>query len=285
MKLPPFDYVSPSSLAEATQILAAANGAARPIAGGQSLMPLMAFRLTTPSLLVDLAKIPDLDRIVIGDDGVRLGARVRWCDIEADTRLASALPLLSAAIEHVAHYQIRFRGTVGGSLAHADPAAEMPGIAATADAIIETVGVKGNREIAAADFFVGPLDTSLLPDEIIIGVRFQPWPMQRRWAFEEFARRRGDFALAGIALFYDLDASGRAANAHIGVIGATDKPMRLAAAEAALNGRPIDTASIDAAARAAASAVEPPNDYQGSAEYRRSLVATLLERALRRAAA
>ena len=282
MKLPPFDYCSPTTLAEATQILAAAGGSARPLGGGQSLMPLMAFRLTTPSLLVDLAHIPDLDRIRIDADHVHIGARVRWCDIEADKRLATELPLLAAAIEHVAHYQIRNRGTVGGSLAHADPAAEMPGIAATSDAIIEVVGTKGRRSIAAADLFLGPLETSLLPDEIITGVRFARWPAGRRWAFEEFARRRGDFALAGIALFYDLD-DGSVRDAHIGVIGATDKPRRLAEAEAALNGRALDAAAIAAAARAAEAAVEPPNDIQGSAEYRRSLVATLLERALHKA--
>jgi carbon-monoxide dehydrogenase medium subunit len=284
MKLPPFDYQSPASLAEATQILAAAAGAARPLAGGQSLMPLMAFRLTMPSVLVDLARIPGLDRITINADHVHLGARVRWCDIEADTRLASTLPLVAAAIEHVGHYQIRNRGTVGGSLAHADPAAELPGIAVTSDASIDVVGAAGARSIAAADLFVGALETSLAHDEIITGIRFPRWPAEKRWAFEEFARRRGDFALAGIALFYDVDDGGRVGNAHVGVIGATDRPRRLAAAEAALDGRAIDATSIAAAARAAAAAVEPPNDIHGSAEYRRALVATLLERGLRKAA-
>jgi carbon-monoxide dehydrogenase medium subunit len=284
MKLPPFDYCSPTSLAEATKILAAGGGAARPLSGGQSLMPLMAFRLTTPSMLVDLAHIPDLGRIRIEADHVHIGARVRWCDIEASSTLGAELPLLAAAIEHVAHYQIRNRGTVGGSLAHADPAAEMPGIAVTLDGVIEVVGAGGSRSIAAADLFLGALETSLAHDEIITGVRFPRWPAQRRWAFEEFARRRGDFALAGIALFYDLD-QGRVANAHVGVIGATDRPCRLAAAEAALNGRALGAASIAAATKAAAAAVEPPNDIQGSADYRRSLVATLLERALRKAAA
>jgi carbon-monoxide dehydrogenase medium subunit len=284
MKLPPFDYSAPTSLAEATRILAAAAGAARPLAGGQSLMPLMAFRLTTPSMLVDLARIPGLDRITIEGDYVQLGARVRWCDIEADKRLRTALPLLAAAVEHIAHYQIRNRGTVGGSLAHADPAAELPGIAVTSDALIDVVGVSGARSIRAADLFVGALETSLGPDEIITAVRFPRWPTGRRWAFEEFARRRGDFALAGIALFHDVDGGGRVSNAHVGVIGATDKPRRLAAVEAALDGQMIDATSIAAAARAAAAAVEPPNDIQGSAEYRRALVATMLERALRKAA-
>lgn len=285
MKLPAFEYQSPTSLTEATRILAAAGGAARPLAGGQSLMPLMAFRLTMPSVLVDLAHIPDLDRITIAADHVHLGARVRWRDIESDTRLAAALPLLAAAIAHVGHYQIRNRGTVGGSLAHADPAAELPGIAVTSDASIEVVGVAGERAIAAADLFVGALETSLAPDEIITGIRFPRWPAARRWAFEEFARRRGDFALAGVALFWDLADGGRLANAHVGVIGATERPRRLAAAEAALDGHALDAKVIAAAARAAAAAVEPPDDIHGSAEYRRALVATLLERGLRKAAA
>ena len=154
----------------------------------------------------------------------------------------------------------------------------------TCDASIDVVGAAGSRTIAAADLFVGALETSLAHDEIITGVRFPRWPAGRRWAFEEFARRRGDFALAGIALFYDVDGSGRTANANVGVIGATDKPRRLTAAEAALDGRALDETSIAVAARAAAAAVEPPNDIQGSAEYRRSLVATMLERALRKAA-
>ena len=138
----------------------------------------------------------------------RLGAMVRWRDIEDDARLATAHPLLKAAIAHVAHYQIRNRGTVGGSLAHADPAAEMPGIAVTCDAEIAVVGKAGARVIQAADFFQGPLTTALTPDEIITEVRLPAWPARRRWGFQEFARRRGDFAMAGAAVFYDPDESG-----------------------------------------------------------------------------
>ena len=220
MKLPPFDYKTPTTLAEAVAILAAEGGAARPLAGGQSLLPILAFRLAAPSVLVDLRRIPDLRRITIDGKGVHLGAMTRWHDIENDKRLRAAHPLLVEAIGHVAHYQIRNRGTVGGSLAHADPATEMPGIAVTCEAEIEAVGPSGSRKIAAADLFLGPLTTSLATDEIITGVRLPSWPEGRRWGFEEFSRRRGDYALAAVALYYDEDENGRARDAHVGVIGA-----------------------------------------------------------------
>ena len=283
MKLPPFEYATPATLAEAVALLASSGGTAKPIAGGQSLLPTMAFRLAAPALLVDLRKLPDLDRIAIEDDSVRLGAKVRWRDIEDDARLRTAHPLLVAAIAHVAHYQIRNRGTVGGSLAHADPAAEMPGIAVTCDAELTLAGSSGSRVVRAADFFLGPLSTALADDELIVEVRLPPWPAKRRWAFEEFSRRRGDFALAAVAVFYDVDEAGRAGNAHVGVIGACHRAHRLAQAEAALNGRVIDESAIRAAASAAAAAVDPPEDLHASAAYRRSLVGTLLERALTRA--
>jgi carbon-monoxide dehydrogenase medium subunit len=205
---------------------------------------------------------------------------VRWRDIERDARLKSAHPLLVAAVAQVAHYQIRNRGTVGGSLAHADPAAEMPGIAVTCDAEISVSGPKGKRRVPAGEFFTGPLSTVLADDELITEVRLPAWPANRRWGFEELARRRGDFAIAGVAAFYDVDDYGKAIDAHIGVIGACTRPHRIAQAEAALNGRVVDAAAIQAAARAAEKAVEPPEDLHASAAYRRSLVGTLLERVL-----
>jgi CO/xanthine dehydrogenase FAD-binding subunit len=283
MKLPPFEYAAPTTLAEAISLLASNGGTAKPLAGGQSLLPTMAFRLAAPKLLVDLRRIPGLDRIEVRDDGVRLGAKVRWREIEDDTRLRTAQPLLAAAVAHVAHYQIRNRGTVGGSLAHADPAAELPGVAVTCDAEIVVAGPAGSRSVRAAEFFLGPLSTALAEDELIVELRLPRWPASRRWAFEEFSRRRGDFALAGVAVFYDLDAAGRAKNTRIGVIGACHRPHRVAAAEAALEGRTVDEAAIQSAARAAQDALDPPEDLHASAAYRRSLAGTLLERALLRA--
>ena len=226
-----------------------------------------------------------LFRSRITENGVTLGAMVRWRDIEDDARLSAAHPLLKAAVAHVAHYQVRNRGTVGGSLAHADPAAEMPGIALTCDAEIAVVGKAGARVIKAADFFTGALATALAPDEIIVEVRLPPWPARRRWGFQEFARRRGDFALAAAAVFYDEDAGGRAINAHVGVIGVADRPLRLAAVEALLNGQTIDEATIAKAEAATAAAVDPPEDIHASAAYRRALAGTMVERALKQAAA
>jgi aerobic carbon-monoxide dehydrogenase medium subunit len=284
MKPPRFDYACPTTLDEAVALLASRPGEAKALAGGQSLMPILAFRLAAPSLIVDLRKLPALDAIAVETQGVRLGAKVRWRDIERDERLRAAHPLLQAAVAHVAHYQIRNRGTVGGSLAHADPAAELPGIAVACDGEIAITGPAGSRLVAAASFFTGPLATVLAADELITAIHLPPWPPGRRWAFQEFARRRGDFALAGIALFYDRDAEGRAANTHIGVIGACSVPHRIGAAEAALDGHVVETEAILAAARAAAAAVDPPADIHGGAAYRRALVETLVERALTSAA-
>ena len=284
MKLPPLEYACPATLSEAIALLAAHDGDAKAIAGGQSLMPMLAFRMAAPTLLVDLRKLPELKEIRISADGVRLGAMVRWRDIEDDERLSSAHPLLQAAVAHVAHYQIRNRGTIGGSVAHADPAAEIPGIVVTCEARIAVTGKSGAREIAAADFFLGPMMTVLAPDEIITDIRFPAWPARRRWGFEEFSRRRGDFALAGAAVFYDQDAGGKASNAHVGVIGVGDRPRRLPEVEAVLNGRAVDATAIERAAEITSATVDAQDDIHAGAAYRRSLAGTMVERALTRAA-
>jgi aerobic carbon-monoxide dehydrogenase medium subunit len=282
MKPAPFEYQAPTTLREGIELLAS-NPEAMVIAGGQSLMPVLALRLATPSLLVDLRRVPGLDAIAIGDGGVRLGTRVRWRDIEDDRRLEIAHPLLREAIAHVAHYQIRNRGTVGGSLAHADPAAELSGVAVTCEAEITLVGAAGSRTIRAGEFFTGPLATVRERDEIITELYLPFWPKDRHWAFLKFAQRQGDFALVGIALFYDEDQDGRVRNAHIGVIGACDRPRRLTEVESMLNGRPVDEVLIGEAAETAARTVDPPEDLHAPAAYRRALVATLVERGLRSA--
>jgi carbon-monoxide dehydrogenase medium subunit len=248
-------------------------------------VPMLAFRLAQPSMLVDLRKLTELRRIKISDAGVSLGAMTRWRDIEDDARLATAHPLLKAAIAHVAHYQIRNRGTVGGSIAHADPAAEMPGIVVACDAEIAVIGKAGERVIKAGDFFQGPLMTALAADEIIVEVRLPAWPAARRWGFQEFSRRRGDFAMAAAAVFYDLDADGRARNAHVGAIGVADRPLRLTAVEAVLNGQIIDDATIAKADAAASAAVDPDDDIHASGAYRKALIGTMVERALKAASA
>lgn len=284
MKPAAFQYAVPNTVAEAVALLAQHDGEAKPLSGGQSLMPVLNFRLATPKMLVDLRKLPGLDGISVKADGTSLGAKVRWVDIEKSEALAKGQPMLSAAMEHVAHYQIRNRGTVGGSLAHADPAAEMPGLAVALDARIRIVGSKGERTVESGSFFTGPLSTVLASDELIVEVLLPAWPAARRWGFQEFARRRGDFALAGAAVWYDTDGSGKAVNAHVAVIGASDRPRRLPTVEALINGKAMDEASIAAAAAAVPAAVDPMTDIHASAAYRKSLASTMVERALADAA-
>jgi carbon-monoxide dehydrogenase medium subunit len=280
MKLPPFDYAAPASLDEAVRLLASNEGA-KILSGGQSLIPLLAFRMAHPPMLVDIQNIAGLDAIEITTQGLRVGARVRWCQIEEDCRLTEAHPLFQAMISHVAHYQIRNRGTVGGSLAHADPAAEMPGVALVCGCGIVVAGASGTRTIAASAFFTGPLETALRSDEIITEVRFPPWPRGRRWGFLEFSRRKGDFAMAGVAAFYDEDSKGRVKDAHVGVIGAADTPVRLAKVEQLLDGNVLDDDLVARAQALASESVDPNSDIHAAADYRKSLVGTLTARVLR----
>jgi carbon-monoxide dehydrogenase medium subunit len=280
MKLPPVDYAVPATLDEAVRLLAEHADDGKIIAGGQSLIPLLAFRVMAPAVLIDIGRIAGLARIAVDPDGIGIGALVRWCDIEESAALRAAHPLLVAALAHVAHYQIRNRGTIGGSLAHADPSAELAGVAVTCGAEIHVVGPRGDRVIEAEAFFLGPLTTALAADELIVEMRLPTWPADRRWGFEEFALRRGDFALAGVAIGFDEGADQVARDVRIGVIGAGDRASRLRSAEAVLEGRAIDPHSIAAACEAASAAVEPLTDIHADAEYRRALVAVLLERAL-----
>jgi carbon-monoxide dehydrogenase medium subunit len=284
MKLSDFEYQAPTTVSEVVQMLAARPGEAKVLAGGQSLLPMMAYRLAQPAVLVDLKNVQGLDKILIDQTGVRLGARTRWRDIEDEVALAQAHPLLQEAIRHVAHYQVRNRGTVGGSMAHADPSSEMPCIAVTCEAEIRVLGPAGERYLKAGDFFLGPLTTALADDEIILEIRFPAWPSARRWAFQEFSRRPGDFALAGVAVFYDLDSEQRACNTHIGVVGACKSSQRLFKSEHALNGKRVDRDAILATAAAALQEADPPGDIHADAAYRKALVGTLLERALEEAA-
>lgn len=283
MKAPRFDYIRPDRLEAAIAFLAEHRDEAKVIAGGQSLVPMLAFRLAAPRFLVDIGSIAQLKGIATDAGGIRLGALTRWRDIERNEQLQRAHPLLVEAITHVAHYQIRNRGTVGGSLAQADPAAEMPGIAVTCEAEIVVMGRDEQRTIPARDFFVGALTTTLRPDEIIVEVRLPPWRPGRRWAFTEFARRRGDFALAGIALFYDIE-DGRAFNVHAGAIGVADTPVRLPAVETALNGQSVTESVIRSAGAAASASVNPADDIHAPGDYRRALLGVLTERALASAA-
>jgi carbon-monoxide dehydrogenase medium subunit len=235
--------------------------------------------MAAPKLLVDIAKLSALKGVTFHSDHVKIGALTRWCDVLNDPELRTRHPLLVEAISHTAHYQIRNRGTVGGSCAHADPAAEMPAIAVTCDAELEVISVRGTRVIAASDFFAGVLTTTLESDELLVAVRLPTWPVARRFGFQEFARRTGDFAIAGCAVFWD-DVEGRCSNTHVGVFGVGETPVRLPEAETALNNRAISPKVIAEATAALQKSVAPQDDIHASGAYRNALLAVLFERSL-----
>jgi carbon-monoxide dehydrogenase medium subunit len=278
LKPAPFDYRRPKSLKEATALLCEHAGDARILAGGQTLVPILNFRLAAPSMLVDINDIDGLDRIELRQGGLELGALVRWREIETSPIVRTANPLLSEAVKHIAHYQIRNRGTWAGSSAHADPAAEFPAIAVACGARFGTYSSRGHRTIEAEDFFVGPLTTTLEFDEILTDVLFPAWPSGRRWAFEEFSLRPGDFALAGVAVV--LDGNGSSLSCRFTCFGVGEKACRLRKAEAVITS---EGATITTVARAAATAreeVDAQSDIHATADYRRALVEVLVERAI-----
>jgi CO/xanthine dehydrogenase FAD-binding subunit len=284
MKSPPFDYVQPSSLGEALEILAQKRGSAKVLGGGQSLVPMLALRLVSPELLVDINRLPELDFVVAADGGLRLGALVRWHRIEADPDIAAAHPMLAYAMRHVGHYQIRSRGTWAGSCAHADPSAEFAAIAVLSGASFLMRSNRGVRTVAADDFFLGPLTTILEPDELLCEATFPAWPANRAWAFDEFAIRAGDFAIAGAGVFVDRLADGRR-HFRIVAFGSGDRAFRRTDAETFLNNSDRSEAAITTAAKIAADEVECQPDVHASAEYRRALTKTMVERTLWRAVA
>jgi len=281
MKPPAFDYVRAVDVAQAVSLLAAHGGDATPLAGGQSLIPALNFRLAAPTLLVDLNAIAALGAHAVEADGALMaGAMTRHRTFETSPLVARGWPLLAHAMGWVAHVAIRNRGTIGGSLCHADPSAEWPALCVACDAQVELQGPRGTRRVDGADFAQGLFTTARAPDELVTRVRFPAWPGGRRWGFREVARRRGDFAIAGVACVLDLDPRAACGDARVVVFGVGDGPLRVAAAEAALQGRRFDAVSIRAAAQAAHDAIDPRADQHASAAYRRELVRTLTERAL-----
>ena len=284
MKPPPFDYAQAESVDEAVSLLARNEGGAKLLAGGQSLVPMLNFRLVEPSLLVDVNHLPGLSGIDEGDGQVTLGALVRHRQIEVSETVRDRFPVLRAAVRHVAHLAIRNRGTLGGSLAHADPAAELPMTALLLDARFEISGPGGPRRLPARDFFHSALTTALGDAEMLTRVELPFLLPGTGWGFEEVARRAGDFALAAAAATLTPGADGNVAEARLAVMGAHDTPLRIAAAEALLAGGPPDGEAVRAAARAARDAVEPYDDLHASADLRRHLVEVLSRRALESAA-
>ena len=283
MKPPPFAYECPSDVAEAVELLASHGGDARPLAGGQSLVPLLNFRLARPAVLVDLNRIEALARITVEDGALRLGAMARQASVETDARVARGWPLLTEAIGHIAHPQIRNRGTVGGSLAHNDPAAELPAVMLALDAGMTAQGPQGQRIIAAGDFFAGTMETSLVPDELLTEIAVPALPEGTGWGFQEAARRQGDFALVAVAILLRPTGSGQI-DARVVVTGTGDGPVYMRSAEAVLAERGADGDACEAAGNAAAEACEAADDPHAPAWYRQKLVAALTRRACRDAA-
>ena len=281
MKPPSFEYFAPKDLHEAVAIWRAQGEDARYLAGGQSLVPILNFRVAAPSALIDLNGIPQLSEMSrLADGRFAVGALVRTRRLETDAAVAAANPFLARAAAHVAHVQIRNRGTIGGSVAHADPAAEMPGIVLACDAEIEAHGLDGARTIAATEFFEAVFTTALKDGELISRIVFPEWPAARRWGFREVSRREGDFAMVGIAAWYDTDEAGRIADARIVGIGAGDTPLRLASGEAALVGEKPSRELFEIAALEAQRNLRPNTDIHATAEYRREVGCVLVFRCL-----
>ena len=280
MKPPPFAYECPHDVDEAVALLAAHGGDARPLAGGQSLVPLLNFRLARPEVLVDLNRIETLGRIAVSEDGLRIGAMARQASVEAHAGVAQGWPILPEAIRHIAHPQIRNRGTIGGSLAHNDPAAELPAVMLALDAEMMAQGPQAQRVIAAGDFFAGTMETALAPDELLTEIRVPALPAGTGWGFQEAARRQGDFALVAVVALLRPAGAGQI-DARIVVTGTGDGPARMHEAEAILAEHGVDADACEAAGNAAAEACNAADDPHAPAWYRQRLVAALTRRVCR----
>jgi len=286
MKPAPFEYEAPASLEAALDLLARHGGDAKILAGGQSLIPVMNFRLAEPALLIDINRVAELDFLRQDADGtLRIGALTRQRRLERDPLVAAAAPLLHEAVPFIAHPQIRNRGTFGGSLAHADPAAELPALAVALGARLRLRRAGGDRWVDAADFFAGLFTTALEPEEILAEAAIPPAPPRTGWAFLEIARRHGDYAQAGIAARVTLDESGRCREARLVYLSAGDAPVQALGAARLLAGEELSDSVIEAAAeKASRDEIHPPGDVHATPDFKRHLARVLTRRALRRAA-
>lgn len=284
MKAAPFTYHRPDSVKEAVDMLAEFGEDAKILAGGQSLVPMLAMRLTHFDNLIDISRIDELRSIDLVDDAVRVAAGTPHSFVGMDDEVAESVPLLTLATPHIGHFQIRTRGTLGGAIAHADPAAEYAAVALALDAEMDAVSSTGSRQIAAKDFFTGLWETSLQPGEMLTAVQFPVWGGRSGFALEEFARRHGDFAIAGAAVAVELDRDDRVTRCGIGLLGLGSTPLRGSAAEEAVTGHPIGEVSAEEVGRLALAGLEDiPSDLQGSATYRAKVGATMVARAWSRA--
>ena len=284
MKPAPFEYDDPRSVDETIGLLAKYGDECKVLAGGQSLVPLMNFRLARPGRLIDINGVESLGRIRVENGRLQLGAMVRHAAVEHSNDIAARWPLLHDAIGWVGHSQIRNRGTVGGSVAHADPAAELPCAFAALDARFHVLSKRGPRVLRWDQLFVSEFTTSLAPDELLTAIEVPPQDPSTGTAFVEFARRHGDFALGGAAVTLTLGSDGRCAGATIALLSAGSRPVRAEAAERSLLGNRVDGDSIKQASSASVEGLHPTSDLHGSSEYRVKLLRVMTERALTRAA-
>ncbi|WP_347220985.1 FAD binding domain-containing protein [Mycolicibacterium poriferae] len=289
MKAAPFAYHRPESVKEAADMLAEFGDEAKVLAGGQSLVPMLAMRLTHFDNLIDISRVDELCGIDLDHGAVRVGATTSHALVGMDDEVADSVPLLTMATPHIGHFQIRTRGTLGGAIAHADPAAEYAAVALALDADMEAHSSRGARTIPAAEFFTGLWETSLASDEILTAVRFPVWDGRSGFAVHEFARRHGDFAIAGAVAAVQVDADDRVSRCGVGLLGLGSTPLRGTTAEDALVGQTVSDLGGDAAleiARSTMAAIEDiPADLQGSSAYRARVGATMLARALSEALA
>jgi carbon-monoxide dehydrogenase medium subunit len=285
MKSGAFEYRAPRTIDEALALLAEHADDAKVLAGGQSLVPLLAMRLARPAVVVDINDVEQLSGIrPLDDGGIAVGSLTRERAAELSPVVAEHVPVLAEALPMIGHVSIRNRGTVGGSIAHADASAELPAVAAVTGAEMVVHSTRGERTIAAEDFFVGHFTTALDDDELLTEIRFPPNLPGAGWAFHEIARRHGDFALVGVAAMVTLD-DGRIGDARLALMGVSDAPVRAAAAETALVGQCPEPGTLKAVARDATANLEPASDLHGSAEFRRHLAAVATRRALTSAVA
>jgi aerobic carbon-monoxide dehydrogenase medium subunit len=283
LKPAPFEYVAPGSVEEALSVLQENVSDGRILAGGQSLLPLLNLRLAKPKVLIDLNCLSGLDGIHETVDFLSIGAMTRQSNIERSTAVQESCPLLAEAIRHIGHVAIRHRGTIGGSLAHNDPAAELPAVALVLDAEFEIVRRGETRTVAAEDFFVDYFTTVLAPDEMLQKILLPPLKPSSGYALEEITRRHGDFAIAGVAVVVDLDDSATIRDARIALFGVAPTAVRARAAEEALQGQKPDADVLRGAAALLSDTLDPPSDIHASSAYRKRVAAVLTARALERA--
>ena len=284
MKPAPFTYAAPSTIEEAIALLVEHDDTAKLLAGGQSLMPMMNLRLARPQYVIDLNRVAGLDYIKEHDGTLAVGTMTRQRSLERSPIVRQRYPLLYEATTLIGHVAIRNRGTVGGSIAHADPAAELPAVLLAHGGSVQVQGSRGTRQIGGEEFFRAYLTTALEPDEILTEVHFPPWPAGTGWCFMEESRRHGDFAMVGVAVLLTLDSARQCTHVAVVLCGVGGTPHPVATAPALLLGHPVDETRLRDVAQAAASEIEPESDLHASAEFRRHLGVVLTQRALRKAA-